>query len=170
MRSAFAAGADCAFWFDSLTGPLAELVSADPGVTIGAPPADVLARAWCRVTLHGPADLGGLMALADLAEQHGTITTPAVTAISARAAARSRRHAPEGRAEEWSEWLFGRHDRTTPQLTPSRPQRAVSRSYTPTSVPSQNSPMPSKPASTSSWVQSSSTCTSYGLPSIWSCG
>ncbi len=116
VRSAFAAGADCAFWFDELTGPVADLVSADPGVTIGAPPADVVARAWCRVTLHGPADLAGLMALADLAERHGTITTPAVTATSARAAERSRRHAPAGTADEWSEWLFGRHDRTTPAL------------------------------------------------------
>ncbi len=114
VRSAVGAGADCGFWFDEITGPHADLVTADPAVRLGAPDAGVLARAWCHATLHGPADLGGLMDLAALAEQHGTVAAPAITVRSARAVARSRRHAPGGQAEPLAGYLFGRHDRSAP--------------------------------------------------------
>ena len=102
VRSAVGAGADCGFWFDAVTGPHADLVTADPAVRLGDPAADVLARAWCHATLHGPADLRGLMPLADLAERHGSVVTPAITVRSARAVSRSRRHARDGQAESRS--------------------------------------------------------------------
>ncbi|SHH09240.1 Glycosyltransferase, GT2 family [Jatrophihabitans endophyticus] len=114
VRSARAAGADCSFWFAAIDGPGAEHVLAGPGVQLGDPPADVLARAWCHAELTAPADLADLMTLAALAERHGRVDTPALRLRSARSLARARGD------DALAALLFGRHERTAPAPRPGR--------------------------------------------------
>ncbi len=109
-RSAFAAGVDCVLHLADVTGPRASLVLADPRVRVGAPAADVLARASCVVDLDGPADLGGLTRLAEDVDRLGEIRTPALRVRSSRGLRRSARWSgddPQALAQE----LFGVHDR-----------------------------------------------------------
>lgn len=107
-----AAGADCAFWFDELTGAHRDLIPTEPGVRVGTPPSDVLARAWCHGRLHAPARLDDLMPLAESAERHGRIDTPALTLRATRAISRAARWSAD------ADLLFGRHDRTSPAPEP----------------------------------------------------
>lgn len=107
-----AGDADCAFWFDEITGPHRDVLLAQPHVSLGSPPADVLARAWCRARLHAPTHLGGLMALAERTERHGRIDTPALSLRASRAVHRAARRGAD------ADILFGRHDRTGPVATP----------------------------------------------------
>ncbi|WP_375492069.1 glycosyltransferase [uncultured Jatrophihabitans sp.] len=110
------AGTDCAVWFAAVDGP------PPARAELGEPPADVLARAWCHGELRAPADLGALPELAELAERHGRLDTPALTLRAARSLARSARWARDDDAEKLADRWFGRHDRTFPvQSEPALP-------------------------------------------------
>jgi len=111
VRSAFAAGVDCAFWFDAITDE-APIALRALGASTGEPPADVLARAWCHVDLRQPADLRDLARLAELAERHGEVRTRSARVRSSRSIARTRRWKPAEERDAAAARLFGRHDRS----------------------------------------------------------
>jgi hypothetical protein len=114
VRSAVAAGVDCAFWFEHISGVHAGLALSGPAVNLGRPPRDVLRRAWCVGTLHAAADLSDLAALAEAAEKTGEISTPAVTLRSTRALSRAHRW-QQGDEHALASLLFGRQDRAAPR-------------------------------------------------------
>ena len=117
-RSAWAAGVDCVLYLDDVTGASADQLRADPRLRVGPPPAEVLARSWCVVDLTAPADLGDLAALAEDADRHGEVRTPAGRVRSTRSVRRGARWSADA-ADELAGLLFGRHDRSMP--APSGP-------------------------------------------------